>query len=150
MQVQGNNFYIVLHRQPGRFPHPQEVGSPIQARDLVQLLPSCGAVLRFVPCAVRERGHAQVGPGEVLGGAQCFHARKRGPRAFAPDRRPIDAAQIAHALAQQRECRGLAAHPPADHERIQHRLAVGSIGGRHPVGWRKIQPREVFACACGK
>ena len=147
VQVQRRNFYVVLHRQPRRFAHPQQVGGPIQARDLVQLCPGRRAILLVMPRAVGEGGHTEVGSGQVLGRTQRFHARKRGPRSFASVRRPVDAAQVAHALAQQREGRGLAAHPAANHERIQHRLAVGSIGGRHPVRRREIQAGEVLARA---
>ena len=132
LQLERNHLDLVLDRQAGRCAHPQQVAGPIQARYLVQLLPRLRAELRFMPGAVGERRHAQVRPGQVLRRAQRIHARKRSPGPFAPVRRAIDAAQVAHALAQERESRGLAAHATANDEDVRTLHVLRDVRGSVP------------------
>ena len=125
--------------------HPQQVGQPIGGGDLGEALPALGPVLGLVPGAERERGEAEVGPGQVLGRAQRIHARIGAPRALAAARRAVDDAHVAHAVAGEREGRRLPAHAAADDEHVERRPAVGAGNRRHPVGGRKKHALEVAA-----
>ena len=94
-------------------------------------------MLRLVPGAKRERGKPKIGPRQVLGRAQCIHARIGAPGALAPALRAINDAHVAHALARQRKCSRLPAHAGADDERVEHRLAVRPRGRRAPSSQRE-------------
>ena len=136
----------VLHRQADGVAHPQQVVAPVDAADLVQRLPAGAAVLRLVPGAEGQRGHAEFRAGHVLGAAQRQHARIGAPRAFVAARGAVDHADVGHAFAAQREGGGLAAHAGAGDQHVEHRrVAVGGFGGQHPGGRRQVDALEIGA-----
>ena len=135
--------HAVLDRQVDDLPHPDEIIHPVEPQHLVELLPARGAVLRLVPGAEGEGGHAEIGAGEVLGRAQDRHARRGVPRAFLAVRIAVDHPDVADALADQIPACGLAAHAGADHQHVEHPLAVGTGAFGHPVGRRIVQPGEI-------
>ena len=134
--------HAVVHRQADGVAHPQQIVTPVDAADLVQRGPAGRAVLRLVPGAEGEGGHAQVGAGELLGAAQCEHARIGAPGTFVAARVGVDDADIAHALAQQRVAGGLAAHAGPHHQHVQHLLAVRPRCGQHPIRRRVVEARQ--------
>ncbi len=141
--VPGTHRHPVVDRQADRLAHPQQVVAPVDPPHLVQGGPARLAMLRLVPGAEGQRRHAEVRSCEVLGTAKGDHARVGAPGAFLAARGTVDHAQVGHAFAQQRIGGGLAAHAGAGNQHVQHWLAVGAVRGRHPVGRREVQPRQV-------
>ncbi len=108
----------IAHRQAQRCAIPAQIIHPARARNLVQRVPSGAAVLRLPPRAKRERWHAQIDRGDVLGRAQGLHARVGDPRAFLASRVFVDHQHVVYTLALQRERRAQAALAGADDDHV--------------------------------
>ena len=104
--------------------------------------PSAPCCASYQARKVRE-GTPRSGP------VRCLGERRIGMRAVVfhgPSlavRIAVDHPDVADALAQQIPACGLAAHAGADHQHVEHPLAVraGALG--HPVGRRIVQPGEI-------
>ena len=124
---------------------PAQVVHPLQAVDLVQRLPGRGAELRLEPSPEGQRGQAQRRPGQLLGRAQRFHARRGGPGAFKTGRRLVVQGH-GHATVLQSSGQRQPGHAGPDDGHIGHGLAFMRAGWR-PARGRLLQTRHLVGQA---
>nr|WP_232818536.1 hypothetical protein [Elioraea thermophila] len=108
----------------GHPPEPHQVGGPLLLRDVAHGGEVLRPPLRLVPRLVGERRHLEIRPRLVLPAPQRVHPRVGQPRAFQPLLGAVDAEDVRHLVAQQREGDGERALAGADQQHVQHRLTA--------------------------
>ena len=121
---------------------PTQVIHPLRARNFVQRLPGGHAKLRLIPGSKGEGGQAQRRPSQDLGRAQGFHARGGDPGALLACAGFVQHDRMNAQHFQGGGCRE-ACHAAANHDHVQHRLAVVCLCGNPGFG-RQLQPGQVL------
>ena len=103
---------------------PAQVVHPHDARDLVERLPCRRTELRDKPGAEGERRNAGRRSGQHLRRAQRLHPRVGHPRPLDAGGTAVETADVANAVAQQREGQHQPGHAGADHHDIADRIAA--------------------------
>ncbi len=137
----------VAHIGPGDAPVPAQVVHPLQPRDLVERGPGVFAPLGLEPRSEGERRHAQRRTRQLLGRAQCFHARRGGPGPLVVFRRAVQQHRR-DALLRERHAGRQACLAGADDEHVDDRPArmhaLRQPGLRAPVEGQQVVLQPLF------
>ena len=121
---------------------PAQVIHPLGARNFVQRIPGGHAKLRLIPGPKGQGGQTQRRPSQDLGRAQGFHARGGDPGALLAHAGFVQHDRLNAQHLQGGGCRE-AGHAAANHDHVQHRLAVVCLWGDPGFGGQ-LQPGQVL------